>query len=216
MRERVSKSPGPRCSPIALISQFVAAQRAAIRVLSSGPRRGRSRNCVGRVQQFSSTLARTWSHARMGGNRSMGVWSIVVLLLSASTAAAQSAPLVNAVKNQDQATVRPLLEKSVNLDTDSLPTRTGARVNVARAHLLHIDVGVRAMPAMRRGRAPRRSSRARWCGLWSRTPRIDAANKRGQTTTAIAVPIRPARATISRGPPAPGSLQKLEAVEKGG
>ena len=65
----------------------------------------------------------------MGGNRSMGVWSIVVLLLSASTAAAQSAPLVNAVKNQDQATVRPLLEKSVNLDTDSLPTRTGARVN---------------------------------------------------------------------------------------
>jgi hypothetical protein len=153
----------------------------------------------------------------MGANRSMGVWSIVVLLLSASTAAAQP-PLVNAVKNQDQdqATVRPPLEKSLNLDTDSLPTRTGARVNVARAHLLHIDVGARAMPAMRRGRAPRRSSRARWCGLWSRTPRIDAANKRGQTTTAIAVPIRPANATISRGPPAPGSLQKLEAVEKGG
>lgn len=139
----------------------------------------------------------------MGANtRSMGVWSIVVLLLSASTAAAQSAPA--------------LLHKSVDPDSTSLQTRTGASVNVARAHLLHIGVSARAMPVIRRGRAPRRSSRARWCGLSSRTPPIDAATKRGQTTTAIAVTIRPAGATVSRGPPAPGSLQKLEAVEKGG
>jgi hypothetical protein len=155
----------------------------------------------------------------MGANtRSMGVWSIVVLLLSACTAAAPSARLVDAAKNQnqDQATVRGLLEKSVDLDTASLLTRTGASVNVAPAHLLHIGVSARAMPVIRRGRAPRRSSRARWCGLSSRTPRIDAANKPGQTTAAIALTIRPASATIGRGPPAPGSLQKLEAVERGG
>jgi hypothetical protein len=155
----------------------------------------------------------------MGADRSMAVWSIVVLLLSVPTAAAQSgAPLLDAAKNHDgnKATVRARLEKSVDRDTASLPTGTGARVNVARAHLPHIDVNARAKPVIRRGRAPRRSSRARWCACSSKSPRFDAANNRGQTTTAIAVTIHPASATISRGPPAPGSLQKLEAVEKGG
>lgn len=150
--------------------------------------------------------------------RSMRVWSIAVLLLSASTAAAQGAPLLDAVKSQgqDKASVRVVPEKSVDLATASLPTRAGARLNAARARLPHIDVNARARPAMRRGRAPRRSSRARWSGVSSRTARIDLANQRRQAATAIADTVRVATATISRGPPAPGLLQKLEAVEKGG
>ena len=149
----------------------------------------------------------------MGAHRSMAVWSIVVLLLSAQTAAAQSgSALLAAARNHDKnnATVRARLDKPVDRDTASPLGRAGASVNVPRARLLHIDVNTRAMPVIRRSKGPRRASRARWCACPSKSLRIDLAATHRPTTAGIADTTRAASATINRGPPAPDSLQKLE------